>query len=137
MMATALLGPPPPFYDGKHWIEPAWCKHGAVFALHGKTWRVVSMGNHNNTPGRTDGRPCSCAGATQETNWHHAPECPGYKWMCPWVACEQLSERFAFPDLPCPKADVAEALARINHMQHFNADELHQAIHVVPAPMDP
>lgn len=101
------------------------------------------MGSHNNTPGRTDRRPCNCHvgvlldhGGTAESDWHHALTCPGYKWMAPWIACEQLSERFAFPDVPCAKADVAEALSRVNHMQHFNADELHQAIHAVPAPTE-
>lgn len=88
---------------------PSWAKHGAIFALRGRAYRIVSCGSSNR------GTPC---------NMH--------RWDR--VLASPLEEAApTLPDAPCTKASVGEALDRIFALPEFTAEDLHAALHVVSA----
>lgn len=85
---------------------PPWAKHGAIFALRGRAYRIVSCGSSNGgTPGNMHFRDRVLAAPLDEI----AP---------------------TLPDVPCAKAAVADALDQIFALPAFTAEDLQAALHV-------
>lgn len=91
----------------REWYDhPEWARQGAVFALDGKTYRIVCQGT---------------------TNRLHYPHVSAY------VTVEELdSEKWSgLPEAPCTKRDILVALKDLNRLPQIEAKHLVRAIRVV------
>jgi hypothetical protein len=80
---------------------PAWATPGAIFALRGTVYRIVSS-------------PCSTNEGT-----------PGYSHFRDYVIAEPVKgDPWKFPEVPTPKAVVAEALGRLRALPRFFVPQL-------------
>ena len=106
---TDLIDPPEPCANcGYHRRQlPAWARHGAVFAVGGRAYRIVSVGTTNR--GVSGGR--------------HLRDV---------VRAEPIAgDRWGLPDAPCPTRDVASALDQLFGLPEFTVEEIERAIHLV------
>ena len=90
-------------------VMPRWVKFGAIFALYGRVYRVVTVGTTNR--GVASGRH------VRETV--HAEVTTEAAWR--------------LPNAPCLVVEVAAALADLQRLPTFYVEDLERAIHVEPA----
>lgn len=86
---------------------PPWADFHVVFALNGRTYRIVSLSTTNRrTP----------------NNMHFENR----------IVAELLSDPWSgLPDAPCSKADVASSLAAMRELPQFYMEEITKALHVI------
>jgi hypothetical protein len=124
----------PDLYTGKLRDIPAWAnKAGALFAWEGITWRIESVGCHNNTLER--GHICGCnLNTPRDAEGHWTCACPPRlrSWVEYVLALPVNQAPQTLPKAPCTTTELAESIDTYLHqVRRFTPDVLEKVLRTV------